>query len=63
MSKAHYIVRHTVVAPNGKVLGEKTFSPSDNSALSVFEIDGKYKKHYANSFCNKHDFLVASFEK
>ena len=69
MSEAHYIVRHTLVSKCGKVLGEKTFSPSDAEAKSVFElpdITSKYAwdttKLYATSFCNKHDLWVAEFE-
>ena len=61
MSKKHYIVRHTIVTKDGKVLGEKTFYPSDKDATSVFKIDGKHSELYATSFCNKHDLWVAKF--
>jgi superoxide reductase len=69
MSEAHYIVRHTLVSKCGKVLGEKTFSPSDAEAKSVFDLpdtNSKYAwditKLYATSFCNKHDLWVSEFE-
>ncbi len=61
MSEKHYIVRHTIVSEDGKVLGEKTFYPSDKKASSVFKIDGKHSVLYATSFCNKHDLWVAKF--
>lgn len=69
MSEAHYIVRHTLVSKCGKVLGEKTFSPSDAVAKSVFDLPDTSSKYawdttklYATSFCNKHDLWVAEFE-
>jgi len=69
MSEAHYIVRHTLVSKCGKVLGEKTFSPSDAEAKSVFDLPDTSSKFawdttklYATSFCNKHDLWVAEFE-
>ena len=59
MSAKHYIVRHTLVAENGEVLGEKTFTP-DDEATSSFTLPASYKgKLYATSFCNKHDFWLA----
>ncbi len=61
MSAKHYIVRHTLVTGNGEVLGEKTFYPSDEKALSVFKIVGEHSVLYATSFCNKHDLWVAEF--
>ncbi len=69
MSDEHYIVRHTIVSKWGKVLGEKTFYPSDTEAKSVFELpdtSSKYawdtRKLYATSFCNKHDLWVTEFD-
>ena len=62
MSKSHYIVRHTLVSAKGKVIGEKTFSPTDEEAVSSFKLPkGGTKKFYATSFCNKHDFWVTEF--
>lgn len=69
MTDEHYIVRHTIVSRNGDVLGEKTFSPSDAEAKSVFELPNVNSKYvwdtatlYATSFCNKHDLWVTEFE-
>ncbi|OHB89490.1 MAG: hypothetical protein A3D13_05720 [Planctomycetes bacterium RIFCSPHIGHO2_02_FULL_40_12] len=69
MTDEHYIVRHTIVSENGDVLGEKTFSPSDAEAKSVFELSDVSSKYvwdtttlYATSFCNKHDLWVTEFE-
>ncbi len=62
MSEEHYIVRHTLVCEHGKVLGEKTFYPSDKKAVSTFTLPEKHaKKLYATSFCNKHDLWVTEF--
>lgn len=62
MSEVHYIVRHTLVDKNGKVIGSKTFYPMDEKAISHFEIPSGYKgKLYATSFCNKHDFWLKEF--
>lgn len=59
MTEKHYIVRHTLVAGNGEVLGEKIFSPDDEEAVSVFELPSGKTALYATSFCNKHDMWVA----
>ena len=62
MSEAHYIVRHTLVTGEGKVIGGKTFTPADEP-VSVYEIpEGYHGTLYATSFCNKHDFWVNIFE-
>ncbi|OAD21094.1 Desulfoferrodoxin, ferrous iron-binding region domain protein, partial [Candidatus Thiomargarita nelsonii] len=62
MSEKHYIVRHTLVSEDGKVLGAKTFSPSDEEAVSTFDLpEGPISKLYATSFCNKHDLWVTEF--
>lgn len=59
MSKKHYIVRHTLISADGKVLGAKTFYPSDKKAVSVFDLPaGHTSRLYAASFCNLHDFWV-----
>ena len=60
MSEKHFIVRHTIVAKDGEVLGEKTFYPSDEDAKSVFELPAAKTALYATSFCNKHDMWVAT---
>ena len=56
MTEPHFIVRHTLVAADGEVLGEKTFSPADAKAVSEFEVAAGKKVRYVTSFCNKHDF-------
>ena len=62
MSEKHYIVRHTLVSADGKVLGEKTFYPSDKIAVSTFELpDDHGSRLYATSFCNLHDFWLTEF--
>jgi len=60
MSKKHFIVRHTLVSANGEVLGEKTFTPDDEDAVSSYTLPAGYKGQlFATSFCNKHDFWLA----
>jgi len=62
MSEKHYIVRHTLVTADGKVIGEKTFYPSDEKAVSTYELEPSHgAKMYATSFCNLHDFWVTEF--
>ncbi len=61
MSEKHYIVRHTIVGKDGTVLGEKTFYPKDEKAVSVFELENIPKSFYATSFCNLHDLWVSEY--
>jgi len=62
MTQEHYIVRHTLVDESGKVLGSKTFYPTDVQPISTFELpSGFHGKLYATSFCNKHDFWMKEF--
>ncbi|MCK5878341.1 MAG: twin-arginine translocation signal domain-containing protein [Holophagae bacterium] len=61
MTEVHYIVRHTLVSREGKVLGETTFKSSDKRAKSVFQLPSGRGKFYATSFCNQHDFWVTVF--
>lgn len=62
MSKKHYIVRHTLVSPDGKVLGAKTFYPSDKKAISTYGLPSNHwPKLYVTSFCNLHDLWVTEF--
>ncbi len=61
MTEPHFIVRHTVVLANGKVLGGKTFSHTDKPTSS-FDLPAGYKgKICATSFCNLHDLWVTEF--
>jgi superoxide reductase len=61
MSEKHYIVRHTLVTESGEVIGEKTFYPEDEKAVSTFTLGGKKGKMTATSFCNKHDLWITEF--
>lgn len=60
MKPKHYIVRHTLVLEDGKVVGSKTFDiATDTKAMSIFELPKGYKaKLYATSFCNLHDLWL-----
>lgn len=67
MSQEHYIVRHTVVNGNGKVVGAKTFSWEDEPASEFeFELldkkDCKCKELYVMSYCNLHDLWLAQMK-
>lgn len=58
MSDAHFIVRHTLVLPDGTVVGAATFTSKDKPESS-YELPVGYKgKVYATSFCNLHDFWL-----
>jgi superoxide reductase len=61
MTEKHYIVRHTLVTPEGDVVGEKTFSSNEEDAVSHFDLPSGHKKLIATSFCNKHDLWVTEF--
>jgi superoxide reductase len=59
MSSSHYIVRHTVVGADGKVIGAQVFTPEDKP-VSTYDLPAK-GEYYATSFCNLHDFWVTKF--
>ena len=62
MSERHYIVRHTLVSADGKILGEKTFYPTDKTARSTYQLpQNAGARFYATSFCNLHDFWMTEF--
>jgi len=65
MSESHYIVRHTVVAECGEVLGAKTFSWKDEP-ISTHELklpaEGKAQHVFVLSYCNLHDLWLAHAE-
>jgi superoxide reductase len=62
MSEKHYIVKHTVTTPDGKLIGEKTFAPTDAAAGSSFPLpDGFKGALWVTSFCNIHDLWLAEF--
>ena len=58
MSKAHYIVKHTLVTDTGEVLGEHVFSPTDKKAVSSYKLTKMPNKLFALSYCNLHDQWV-----
>jgi superoxide reductase len=62
MNEIHYIVRHTLVAENGTVIGAMTFAPEDKKAVSTYELpEDTGSKVYATRFCNQHDFWLTEF--
>ncbi len=61
MSEGHYIVRHTVVSGEGKVLGAKTFKWTDEPVSThEIEIPGseKGRELFVTSFCSLHDLWL-----
>ncbi|MCI5131148.1 MAG: desulfoferrodoxin [Candidatus Electrothrix sp. EH2] len=61
MTAPHFIVRHTVVLADGKVIGAKTFTHTDKPESSC-DLPAGYKgKVRASSFCNLHDLWVTEF--
>jgi len=61
MSPQHYIVRHTLLGPDGEVLFGHTFAYDDSAAKSEFDT-AKVRRgnvYYALSFCNRHDLWLA----
>jgi superoxide reductase len=63
MTKEHYIVKHTLLTPEGKVLGEKTFFYTDPVAESTYELPSGMKGTlWVTSFCNIHDLWLAETE-
>ena len=62
MSEVHFIVRHTLVAEDGPLIGAMTFAPDDKEPVSTYELPaGAGSKVYATSFCNLHDFWLTEF--
>jgi len=62
MTEKHFIVKHTLVAPEGKLIGEKTFANSDPAAESSYELpEGFRGTLWATSFCNLHDLWLTEF--
>ena len=60
MSEKHYIVKHTVTTPDGKLIGEKTFAPTAAAAESSFPLPAGFKGAlWITSFCNIHDLWLA----
>jgi superoxide reductase len=58
MTEEHFIVRHTLVLADGKVIGAKNFDRADK-AESTYDLPADYSGTiYATSFCNLHDLWV-----
>jgi superoxide reductase len=63
MSQKHYIVKHTLMTPEGKILGEKTFANTDSAAESSYELpEGVKGTLWVTSFCNLHDLWLTEFK-
>jgi superoxide reductase len=63
MTEKHFIVKHTLLTPDGKVLGEKTFAGTDAAAESSFALPAGFQGHlWAASFCNINDLWVTEFQ-
>jgi superoxide reductase len=62
MTEKHFIVKHTLVTPAGKLIGEKTFANIDPAAESSYELPEGFKGTlWATSFCNLHDLWLTEF--
>ena len=62
MTEKHFIVKHTLLTPEGKVMGEKTFANTDPAAESSYDLpEGFRGTLWATSFCNLHDLWLAEF--
>jgi superoxide reductase len=63
MSEKHFIVKHTLITSKGKFIGEKTFTNTDATAESSYELpEGVKGTLLATSFCNLHDLWVTEFK-
>ena len=62
MIQKHFIVKHTLLTPEGRVIGEKTFENTDPAAKSSYELpEGVRGTLWATSFCNLHDLWLTEF--
>ena len=62
MTQKHFIVKHTLVTSEGKVIGEKTFENTAPAAESSYEVpEGFRGTLWATSFCNLHDLWLTEF--
>ena len=62
MTEKHFIVKHTLLTMEGKVIGEKTFANTEPAAESSYELPAGFKGTlWATSFCNLHDLWLAEF--
>jgi superoxide reductase len=59
MTPPHFIVKHTLLTPEGKFIGEKTFTAADPKAESTYDLPAGFKGTlWATSFCNLHDLWL-----
>ena len=59
MTPPHFIVKHTLLTPEGKIIGEKTFTAADPKAESTYDLPAGFKGAlWATSFCNLHDLWL-----
>jgi superoxide reductase len=59
MTGKHFIVKHTLLTPDGKLIGEKIFSSADSAAESSYYLpEGFQGALWATSFCNIHDLWL-----
>jgi len=62
MTEKHFIVKHTLLTPEGRLLGEKTYANTDSAAESSYALPEGFKGTlWATSFCNLHDLWLAEF--
>ncbi|TCJ18493.1 desulfoferrodoxin [Parasulfuritortus cantonensis] len=58
MTEAHYIVSHSVVLPDGQLLGRKTFTSKD-APISTYTLPAGVKGPLTvTSTCNQHDWWI-----
>ncbi|HEY5999567.1 MAG TPA: desulfoferrodoxin family protein [bacterium] len=59
MTPAHFIVKHTIISPEGRLIGERTFTGADAKAESVYDLPADFKGTlWCSSDCNLHDLWV-----
>ncbi|MBI5444603.1 MAG: desulfoferrodoxin [Deltaproteobacteria bacterium] len=61
MSMPHFIVKHTLLTPDGKFLGERTFTEADKPESTYLLPTGFSGVLWATSFCNLHDLWLTEF--
>lgn len=62
MTEKHFIVKHTLVTLEGKVIGEKTFANTNPAAESSYDLPEGFRGTLrATSFCNLHDLWLTEF--
>ena len=59
MTAQHFIVKHTLITPEGKLVGEKTFASTGAKAESAYDLPAGFTGTlWATSFCNLHDLWL-----